>query len=58
VVGFIAPTPFLLALDHAMARGNSLITVQGELTTKAIQAFSVFLATWIVARLERPLDDL
>lgn len=37
---------------------GGVLTLQNELPIKAIQAFLVFLATWIIARMEkRPLDD-
>jgi membrane protease YdiL (CAAX protease family) len=54
-ITFLLPVPFLLALHFG---SGSLLTVQGDLAAKAISAFFVSLATWIVSRMEkRPLDD-
>ena len=52
------PLPFILALHHSLNGSGSVSTLQSELPIKAITAFSVLLATWVVSRLEkRPLDD-
>ena len=57
-VGLILPGVLLLALKFALGTHSSGFTVQSELPGKAIPAFFVALATWIVARMERrPLDD-
>jgi uncharacterized protein len=56
-IGFLLPGLILLALHRAINQG-SVFTVQSELPTKALMAFFVALATWIVSRLEkRPLED-
>jgi uncharacterized protein len=58
LIAFLPPLPVLLALHLGFGGGDSLLTVQRELPTKAISAFFVALATWIVSRIEkRPLDD-
>lgn len=58
VIGFLVPGILALVLYHATSRTDSVFTVQSEVPTKALMAFFVVLATWIVARLEkRPLDD-
>jgi len=58
VITFLAPGPFVFALNHALRRGGNTFTVQSELPTKAILAFFVVLATWVVSQMEkRPLDD-
>ena len=57
-VGFLAPMPFVFALDRWTKRDTSVISVRGELPLKVLLAFLVVLATWIVARLERrPFAD-
>lgn len=57
-IAFVLPLPFILALHLLVNRSSSVYTVQSELPTKAITAFFVLLATWIVSRMEkRPLDD-
>jgi uncharacterized protein len=57
-IAFVLPLPFILVLHHALSRSGSAITVQSELPIKAITAFFVLLATWVVSRKEkRPLDD-
>lgn len=57
-VGLILPGVLLLALKFALGTHSSGFTVQSELPGKAIPAFFVALATWMVARMERrPLDD-
>jgi len=54
VIAFLAPAPFLLALN----RNPTALTVQTELPAKAIAVFFVSLATWLMSRKEqRPLDD-
>lgn len=58
VVGFAVPAPLMFVIEKVVRPGGPTITVQSEFTTKAIAAFFVLLATWIVSRLERrPLDD-
>jgi hypothetical protein len=55
---FIPSGVFVLGVYHSLKPAGSVFTVQSELPLKAIQAFSVFLATWVVARIEkRSLDD-
>jgi uncharacterized protein len=57
-VGLILPGVLLLALKFVIGARSSGFTVQNELPGKAIPAFFVALATWIVARMERrPLND-
>jgi uncharacterized protein len=57
-ITFLLPAPFLLALHFGVGGAGSLSTVQREFPAKAISAFFVSLATWIVSRMEkRPLDD-
>jgi uncharacterized protein len=57
-VGLILPGVLLLALKFALGTHGSGLTLQHELPGRAIPAFFVALATWIVARMERrPLDD-
>jgi membrane protease YdiL (CAAX protease family) len=57
-IAFLLPLLLVLALRFPLSPDGSVITVQSELPTKAITAFFVLLATWIVSRLEqRPLDD-
>jgi len=57
-VGLILPGVLLVALKFALGTHSSGFTVQSELPGKAIPAFFVALATWMVARMERrPLDD-
>jgi uncharacterized protein len=56
-IAFVVPIPFLYALHFGVGPG-SLLTVQGELPAKAIAAFFVSLATWVMSRMEkRPLGD-
>jgi uncharacterized protein len=56
-IAFLVPVPFLYALHFGVGQG-SLFTVQRELPAKAIAAFFVSLATWIMSRMEkRPLGD-
>lgn len=59
-VGFLAPAPFLFWMLHA--RGGSLdssvFTVRMELPIKFVSAFFIWLATSVVAWLDkRPMDD-
>ena len=60
-LGFILPGVLIAALHHLFKQtgaSGSLFNVQTELPTKAVMAFFVVLATWIVSRMEkRPLDD-
>jgi membrane protease YdiL (CAAX protease family) len=57
-IALLLPAPFLLAAHLRAGRASSLDTVQRELPAKAIAVFFVFLATWIVSRMEkRPLSD-
>jgi uncharacterized protein len=57
-VGLILTGVLLVALKFALGTHSSGFTVQSELPGKAIPAFFVALATWMVARMERrPLDD-
>jgi uncharacterized protein len=57
-ISFLAPLPFVIALQHFFGKGLSVLTVPNELPGRSISAFFVALATWMVARKEnRPLDD-
>jgi uncharacterized protein len=58
-VGFLAPAPFLFWMLHGRgSMDGSVFTVRSELPVKCLSAFFIWLATWIVARLEkRPMDD-
>ena len=57
-IGLILPAPLVIAL-HLLAKSpGSVFSVQSELPMKAISAFFVGLATWIVSRIEkRPLSE-
>jgi uncharacterized protein len=57
-IAFVLPVPFILALRHSLSGSGSISTLQSELPAKAITAFFVLMATWMVSRMEnRPLDD-
>lgn len=57
-IAFVLPVPFILLLHPSLSRSASVFTLQNELPGKALTAFFVLLATWVVSRLEkRPLDD-
>ncbi len=57
-IGFILPGLLAFALHFAVQPTSSVFSVQSELPLKAVMAFFVVLATWIVSRLEkRPLAD-
>ncbi len=57
-ISFLAPVPFVIALQKLYGSGLSVLTVPNELPGRWISAFFVILATWLVARKEsRPLDD-
>lgn len=57
-IGFILPAPFVIALHLSAKSTGPVFSVQSELPIKAITAFFVVLATWIVSRMEkRPLND-
>lgn len=57
-IGFLLPGAFLYLLRAPLKPNGSVFTIQSELPVKAVLAFFVVLATWIVSRLEkRPLDD-
>jgi membrane protease YdiL (CAAX protease family) len=57
-IGFIFPEILVFAF-HLQGKASDIVfSVRSELPVKAILAFGVFVATWIVARMEkRPLDD-
>jgi CAAX protease family protein len=56
-IAFVLPLAFLFPLHFGISQGGSL-SVRKELPAKAITAFFVLLATWIVSRMEkRPLGD-
>jgi membrane protease YdiL (CAAX protease family) len=57
-IAFILPAPFIIALHLSAKSTGVLFSIQSELPIKAITAFFVVLATWIVSRKEkRPLSD-
>jgi len=57
-ISFLAPVAVAFALRLIKGQHNPVMSVQRELPIKALMAFFVALATWIVSRLEkRPLDD-
>jgi membrane protease YdiL (CAAX protease family) len=57
-IAFLLPGACVFALHLAPGGGGSAFTVQREFPAKAVMAFFVVLATWIVSRMEkRPLDD-
>jgi len=57
-VAFFPPFPLTLALSLMGRHNNSMLTVQSDLPLRAVMAFFVALATWIVSRMEkRSLDD-
>jgi len=58
LIAFLIPGAGVFALHLGAGRSSSVFTVRSELPTKAIMAFFVALATWIMSRIEkRPLDD-
>ena len=58
LIAFLIPGAGVFALHLGAGRSSSAFTVRSELSTKAIMAFFVALATWIISRMEkRPLDD-
>jgi uncharacterized protein len=57
-IGLILPAPFVLVLHLQAKSTGNVFSVQSELPLKAITAFFVVLATWIVSRMEkRPLKE-
>jgi uncharacterized protein len=55
---FLPTVVFVFGFHHSLKPIGSVFTLQSELPVKAIQALSVLLATWVVARMERrSLDD-
>ncbi len=57
VIAFLVPIAIGFAL-HLVGTHESVMSVRKELPFKAVAAFFVWLATWIVSRMEkRPLDD-
>ncbi len=57
-IGFILPGILVFASHPHGKPSDVVFSVRSELPVKAILAFGVFVATWIVARMEkRPLDD-
>jgi len=58
LIGFLIPAAIVFLLYPNLGRGPSILTVGMELPIKAILAFFMILATWVVSRREkRPLDD-
>ena len=57
-IGFLVPGALIFGLHLAPGSKGSVFSVRSELPIKAMTAFFVALATWIVSRIEkRPLDD-
>ena len=57
-IAFGGPGVLLLAMRLAGGGGSSAFSVRSELPVKVVMVFFVFLATWIVARIEkRSIDD-
>lgn len=57
-IGFILPGLLVYALHLQGDRSNPIFSVRSELPVKAMMAFFVALATWIVSRMgKRPLSD-
>jgi membrane protease YdiL (CAAX protease family) len=57
-IGFICPGLLVYALHLQGTSNDSVFSVRSELPVKALMAFFVALATWIVSRMEkRPLGD-
>ncbi len=57
-LAFLAPIPLLLALHLRVVGTDAVLTVRSELPAKAIEAFFVAFATWLMSRIEkRPLAD-
>ena len=57
-IAFVAPLALGFPLHLVRGSSDPVMSVQRELPTKALMAFSVLLATWIVARMDkRPLAD-
>jgi membrane protease YdiL (CAAX protease family) len=57
-IAFIPQVAFAFLWHRAVGGSDSVLTVQREFPARAVGAFFVFLATWVVARHEkRPLDD-
>jgi uncharacterized protein len=58
VIGFLAPAGIVFLLYPNLGQGTGFFTIRMELPIKAIMAFFMILATWLVSRREkRPLDD-
>lgn len=57
-IAFILPLPFGYLIQLPLKSAGPVFSVRSELPLKALMAFFVALATWIVSRMEkRPLDD-
>ncbi len=58
-IGFLIPGGILLAFHRVNSMdGSAFFNVQRELPMKALMAFFIALATWVISRVEkRPLDD-
>jgi len=57
-IAFGPSAVFGYVLHRAASQSAAVLTVQSELPTKAVSVFFVFLATWVVSRIEkRSLDD-
>lgn len=58
VLGFLIPSGIVFLLYPNIGRGPALLTIELELPVKAMMAFFIVLATWVVSRREkRPLRD-
>lgn len=57
-IGFLVSSGIVFLLYPNLGRGPALLTIGLELPVKAMMAFFMLLATWVVSRREkRPLDD-
>ena len=57
-IGLILPVPLVFALHLQGKTSDAVFSIRSELPVKALLAFFVALATWIVSRMEkRPLGD-
>src|SRR5271163_191006 len=57
-IGFLFPGLLIFALHLQGKSSDAVFSVRSELPVKALAAFFVALATWIVSRMDkRPLDD-
>ena len=53
VVGLLIPGLLAVAVRHAFGHGTATISLRDQLPSRAITSFFMFLATWMVSRLEK-----